>query len=215
MAKKKEWREGEMLVAFKLKKITEEQTPVLKEWLSVEIPQFSLGEQYIFDGIFARGVRLITTWSEEDLKMKFISPVLELGGVMEGQNFTSFFDKKLTGKVGEYSLSVKADFVVAKGQLDYMERPYFHFQEYKPEKNPTGDSMAQLLEAFLIAQSQNNDENPLYGCEVNGSTWRFITMEANTYCVSKAFNSTDKDDLMKIIAILRKFRMILETVLLK
>ncbi len=214
MAKKKEWREGEMLVAFRLKKITEEQTPVLKEWLTVETPQFSLGEQYIFDGIFARGVRLITTWSEEDLKMKFISPVLELGGVMEGQNFTSFFDKKLTGKVGEYSLSVKADFVVAKGQLDYMERPYFHFQEYKPEKNPTGDSMAQLLEAFLIAQSQNNDENPLYGCEVNGSTWRFITMEANTYCVSKAFNSTDKDDLMKIIAVLRKFRMILETRLL-
>lgn len=105
MAKKKEWREGEMLVAFQLKKITEEQTPVLKEWLTVETPQFSLGEQYIFDGIFARGVRLITTWSEEDLKMKFISPVLELGGVMEGQNFTSFFDKKLTGKVGEYSLS--------------------------------------------------------------------------------------------------------------
>ncbi len=214
MAKKKEWREGEMLVAFHLKKITEEQTPILKEWLNVEVPEFSLGEQYIFDGIFARGVRLITTWSEEDLKMKFISPVLELGQVMEGQNFTSFFDKKLTGKVGEYSLSVKADFVVAKGQLDYMERPYFHFQEYKPEKNPTGDSMAQLLEAFLIAQSQNNDENPLYGCEVNGSTWRFITMEGNAYCVSKAFNSTDKEDLMKIIAILRKFRMILETRLL-
>jgi hypothetical protein len=214
MAKKKEWREGEMLVAFQLKKITEIETPVLKEWLTVETPQFSLGEQYIFDGIFARGVRLITTWSEEDLKMKFISPVLELGGVMEGQNFTSFFDKKLVGKVKEYTLSVKADFVVAKGQLDYMERPYFHFQEYKPEKNPTGDSMAQLLEAFLIAQSQNDDENPLYGCEVNGSTWRFITMEGNAYCVSKAFNSTDKDDLLKIIAILRKFRMILETELL-
>jgi hypothetical protein len=214
MAKKKEWREGEMLSTFQLQKITEEVTDVLAEWLTVETPDFSLGEQYIFDSTYKRGVRLITTWSEEDLKMKFISPVLELGGVMEGLNFTSFFDKKLTGNVQGYALSVKADFVVAKGVLDYMERPYFHFQEYKPEKNPTGDSMAQLLEAFLIAQNENNDESPLYGCEVNGSTWRFITMENKAYCVSKAYNSTAKEDLLKIIAILRKFRYILETRLL-
>jgi hypothetical protein len=74
--------------------------------------------------------------------------------------------------------------------------------------------MAQLLEAFLIAQNENNDKNPLYGCEVNGSTWRFITMEDKAYCVSKAYDSTDKEDLLRIIAILRKFRYILETRLL-
>jgi hypothetical protein len=214
MAKKKEWREGEMILAFGLTKITEEQTPTLAEWLTVENPVFSIGEQYVFDTTYKKGVRLMTTWSEEDLKMRFISPVLELGAVMEGQHFTSFFDKKLTGKVQNYLLSVKADFLVAKGALDYMERPYFHFQEYKPEKNPTGDSMAQLLEAFLIAQSHNKDDMPIYGCEVNGATWRFITMEGASYCVSSAYNASDKEDLLKIIAILRKFRHILETKLL-
>ena len=87
-------------------------------------------------------------------------------------------------------------------------------EEYKPDKNPTGDSMAQILEAFLIAQVLNDDGKPLYGCEVNGANWKFITMENDSYCVSEIYNSTDKDDLLQIIAILRKFRHILETKLL-
>ncbi len=109
---------------------------------------------------------------------------------------------------------LKADFVIGSGLMDYMEKPYFHFQEYKPNKKPTGDSMAQLLEAFLIAQEKNADGKPLYGCEVVGDTWKFITMENNQYCVSKRFDSTDKEELLQIIAILRKFRYILETRLL-
>lgn len=133
---------------------------------------------------------------------------------MEGERFTSFFDKKLEGKVGSYNLSVRADFVIAKGMLDFMQRPYFHFQEYKPDKNPTGDPMAQLLEAFLIAQSLNKDGKPLYGCEVVGSVWRFVVMEGQNYCVSHNFDSGNKEDLLQIIAILRKFKYILETELL-
>ena len=74
-----------------------------------------------------------------------------------------------------------------------------------------------ILEAFLIAQVENQkegSENPLYGCEIVGATWRFITMEQKTYCVSKSFDCSDDEDLLKIIAILRKFKMILETQLL-
>ncbi|TAE36795.1 MAG: hypothetical protein EAZ70_10235 [Runella slithyformis] len=134
--------------------------------------------------------------------------------MVEDEGFTSFFDKKLAAIIDNYSLSVNADFIIAKGVLDYMERPFFHFQEYKPSKNPTGDSMAQLLEAFLIGQAQNDDGKPLYGCEVVGKIWRFVTMEGRAYCVSKTYDCTDRDDLLQIIAILRKFREILETRLL-
>jgi hypothetical protein len=149
--------------------------------------------------------------------MKFISPILELGQVLDSDNFVSFFDKSLESEVQGYKLSVKVDFTIGSGLLDYMETPYFHFQEYKPQKNPTGDPMAQLLEAFLIAQEKNKTSGktvPLYGCEIIGKNWTFITMEAHEYCVSKSFDSTDKEDLLKIIAILRKFREILETKLL-
>jgi hypothetical protein len=215
MAKKKEWREGEMILTFGLTKIGfPDTTPLMQEWLDVQEPILNQGEEYIFEHTYTKGTQKMTTWSEEDLKMKFISPVLELAGVMDDTNFASFFDKKLEAKVDGYNLSVKADFVIAKGLLDYMIRPFFHFQEYKPEKNPTGDPMAQLLEAFLIGQAQNDDNKPLYGCEVVGQGWRFIIMENRNYCVSKTFNSTEREDLLKIISILRKFREILETKLL-
>lgn len=214
MAKKKEWREGEMILTFGLTKIDTNYTDLMTEWMDVTLPTFSVGEQYIFDDAYLKGVKGITTWSEEDLKMKFISPILSLGQLIEEAKFASFFDKKLEAKVDGYNLVVKADFLIAKGLLDYMERPYFHFQEYKPQKQPTGDPMAQLLEAFLIGQTKNNDGKPLYGCEVVGRNWTFTIMEARTYCISKTFDCTDREDLLKIIAILRKFRYILETKLL-
>ena len=153
--------------------------------------------------------------------MKFISPILDLGNILEGDDFVSFFEKSLEGDVEGCFLKVKTDFVVAKGLLNVLEIPYFHFlqvesfgQEYKPHLNPTGEPMAQLLEAFLIAQSKNDNGKAFYGCEIIGANWRFVTMEGKTYCISKAFDCTDKDDLLQIIAILRKFRYILETELL-
>jgi hypothetical protein len=215
MAKKKEWREGEMVLTFQLTKIDTTYTPLMREWMDVPAPTFTAMEQHNFDMAYLRGLKKIKTWSEEDLKMKFISHILELGLIMEDENFTTFFDKKLAAKVDNFDLSVKADFVVAKGFLDYMERPFFHFQEYKPQKNPTGDPMAQLLEAFLIGQTLNQDKKPLYGCEVIGSIWTFCTMESRSYCLSKQFDATDKNDLLQIISILRKFKEILELRLLK
>ena len=212
MGQKKEWREGEMILTFGLTKIIGTTTPLMSEWLQVGVPEFNAGETYIFEDTFKKAMN-IATWSEEDLKMKYISPILTLAGLMEDNGFVSFFDKKLAAKVQGYPLVVKADFVVAKGLLDFMQRPFFHFQEYKPDKNPTGDPMAQLLEAFLIGQTLNNDEKPLYGCEVVGKNWRFITMEGSTYCVSKSFDSTERDELLYIIAVLRKFRLILNKLL--
>ncbi len=216
MARKKEWREGEMILTFKLNKIIEHQTATMQEWLSVVEPNFNAVEQGIFESLLHKALK-VSVWSEENLKMKFISPILELGQVLDSDNFVSFFDKSLESEVQGYKLSVKVDFTIGSGLLDYMETPYFHFQDYKPQKNPTGDPMAQLLEAFLIAQEKNKASGkivPLYGCEIIGKNWTFITMEANEYCVSKSFDSTDKEDLLKIIAILRKFREILETKLL-
>ena len=101
--------------------------------------------------------------------------------------------------------------MLAQGTLDFFTTPYFHFQEYKPYKNPSGDSMAQLLSAFLIAQEKNKNGLPMYGVDIMSANWRFVIMEGKDYCISPAFNSVDSKDLMAIIAILRKFKFILET----
>jgi hypothetical protein len=104
--------------------------------------------------------------------------------------------------------------MIADGILETPKTPYFYFQEYKKVKDPKGDVTAQVLEAFLIAQENNKTPNPLYGCTVSGRYWEFLIMLDKTYCISKSYDCTDNDDLLQIIAILRQFKLILETRLL-
>lgn len=216
MAKEKtiSYSEADLIKMFQLKSLIKIQTPRMQDWLQTEPISFSVGEQYLFDIIFGSVVENIRGWSEEDLKMKFICHVLPLGHLMDNGKFLTYFEKTIFATVEGHYLCTKSDFMVAKGILDKPETPYFHFQEYKPYKKPSGDSMAQLLEAMLIAQHENKNEKPIYGCEIMGERWRFVVLEGKTYCVSKAFDCTEKEELLKIIAILRKFRHILETELL-
>jgi hypothetical protein len=209
MAKKKNWTEAELVLTFGLQRIVEYATPLMQEWLATPVLVLSDYEQVSFDNLYQRSLQKISTWSEEDLKMKFISFLLELGQLTDFDRFVTFFDKKISAKVGDIQLSVKSDFMVATGFMNLFKNPYFHFQEYKPTINPAGEPMAQLLEAFLIAKELNKNDKPLYGCEVIGAIWRFVIMEDKNYCISKSFDCTDREDLLKIIAILRKFREIL------
>ncbi len=209
--KGKQYKEGDLILLFKLKRIATYYTPLMKEWLDVDIPKLDMVEQTNFDRKLFDAQEQLAGWSEEDLKMKFITHIIDLGYLVGGNGIVTFFDKMISATVEGTKLVVKSDFMVAKGILDVFSHPYFHFQEYKPNKNPSGDSMAQLLEAFLIAQQKNKNNKPLYGIEVVGATWKFITMEGKEYCISQQYDSLNKEDLLKIIAILRKFKHILFT----
>jgi hypothetical protein len=54
-----------------------------------------------------------------------------------------------------------------------------------------------------------------YRIEINGASGQFVIMEGKDYCISKSFDATDKTSLLMIIAILRKFKYILETNLIE
>ena len=211
---KKEWSEGELIRTFNLNRNGLQHSPVMVEWLDVEPPELNIGEQYMLDQDLTNAQKYITAWSEEDLKMKFISTILKLGHLRDDDKIMCYFDKIISATIEDIKLTVKSDFMLAKGTLDFFETPYFHFQEYKPYKNPSGDSMAQLLEAFLIAQEKNKNNKPLYGVDIMGANWRFVTMEGKDYSISKAYDSVDKADLLTIVSVLRKFKYILETRLL-
>lgn len=207
----KVWREGELIDAFKLKRIVTYQTPLMQEWLTIETPELNAGEQYNFDKIYVKAVKDITGWSEEDLKMKFISPILEIGHLSDDETAIGYFDKTISATVDGILLRVKSDFMLAKGILDVVKTPYFHFQKYNPYKNPSGDSMAQLLEAFLIAQESNKNGKPMYGIDIMGDSWRFVIMEGREYCISTPYSIVDKEEVLAVISILRKFKFILDT----
>ena len=212
-AKKVNYTEGELLFLLGLTRITSYKTPLMERWLAVKPPLLSIGEQETFDRILPLAVREMDGWGEEDLKMLYISQILPLGHIYSNGRYKLFHEKTVSGIVDNIPLSTKTDFMIATGALDLHQHPYFHFQEYKSSK-PSGDSMAQLLEAMLIGQEKNKNGKPIYGCEVVGANWRFVTLEKQTYCISKFYDSTEKEHLLAIIAILRHFKHILETELL-
>jgi hypothetical protein len=210
-SRRKQWSEGELIEVFRLKPTKTVVTPLMREWLAASLPHFTATEQEMFDKKLNEAIDKIVGWSEEDLKMKFIAFILELGYLTSEDNVVTFFDKQISAVVEDIKLTVKTDFMMAKGTLDFYRTPYFHFQEYKPSKQPHGDPMAQLLEAFMIAQVKNNDGKPLYGMEVIGDRWAFVVMEEKEYCVAPPLICTVREDLMQIIAMFRFFKQIMKT----
>jgi len=216
MAKKiKQYNEAELIKLFDLNRLVGNYAhPLLKEWLTCETT-LNANEQYIFDMILADAQEKIDGWQEEDLKMWFIAFVIRLANLSNNEkHYQPYFERTLEATIDEHRLKVKTDFMVAKGILDTPELPFFHFQEYKRQTNPYGNPLAQVLEAMLIAQEINQNSKPVYGCYVVGRSWNFITLENRTYCISKTYDCTEADELLQIIAILRKFKEILETRLL-
>jgi hypothetical protein len=188
--------------------------PLMEELTSVPNAVLNIGEQQIIDTITDDLQRKINGWNEEMLKMNFIAFVILLGHLTETKDYKTYYESVLEATVEGYFLKVKADMMVAKGILEVPKTPFFYFQEYKKQKDPKGDVTAQLLEAFLIAQEKNKNGKPMYGCTVVGKYWEFLILENRTYCVSRSYDCTDQEDLLQIIAILRKFKAILETRLL-
>ncbi len=203
------WSEAELIDTFGLEKI-KRPTPLMQEWLEATT-HFNAFEQFTLQRIRGDALENIDAWAEEDLKMNFIAFVIDLAGLKATQTIRTFYNKTISATVGGIFLKTKTDFMIAKGILDLAKNPYFHFQEYKREKDPHGDPMAQLVEAFLIAQEINQNGKPLYGCCVVGRFWYFVVMKDKNYCVSMAHDCTDEKDLQQIIAVLRKFAEVLLT----
>ncbi len=217
MAKKKAriWSEAELILTFGLQR-AEDSTKLLDEWLSVSVPQFNIFEEELFTDLLRLAKKKADFWNEESLKMNFIAPLLQLFIKFNDEKlrYESFFDETISATVEGIYLQTECDFMLAKGIGDIVQTPYFHFQEYKRSKKSPTEPMAQLIEAFLIAQEQNKNGKPLYGLTITGRNWQFVVMDTKKYGISRTFDTTQKDDLLRIIAILRKFKVILETTLL-
>ncbi|TAE69654.1 MAG: hypothetical protein EAZ85_12655 [Bacteroidetes bacterium] len=57
---------------------------------------------------------------------------------------------------------------------------------------------------MLAAQSKNNGLNlPIYGMYNIGQNFFFVILEQEKYTISKQFDATDKQDLEKIISMLK------------
>jgi hypothetical protein len=146
-------------------------------------------------------------WNEEELKINFISIVLFAAQLDEPKRINTYFERRLTGKVKDKPISVKVDCMLATPMKSGRPKsPYFFLQEYKRSKGDDHDPEGQMLAAMILSQDLNADGKPLYGSWVQGSNWRFTVLKGTEYCVSRTYDATDKQELPKIVFILRQLK---------
>ena len=154
-----------------------------------------------FQKLIDRNRALIHQYNEEDLKVKFIIPLLNKVGFLSYENeFRDFYELPITYKTDDFIFQGTTDFVVSKGLLK-SKKPYFFIQKFKRDKE-FSDPEPQLL-AELIAGVELNGENMMRGAYIVGSYWNFVILEKlgekkYQYFVSENFDSTKIADLKNI-----------------
>lgn len=170
------------------------------EWFTTEF-EINESDRQFLDKLIKKHSLYVPSYSEENLKVKFIAPILnQIDFVQESKNINDFYDASLYAEVNGVELNGFADYMVASG-IDEPEKPYFFVQEFKPSQ--VGKKVDDQLFAELIAAMTINDTNMMRGCYVIGQNWRFVIMEKdqnNNYFahISKQFDSLELDDLKQI-----------------
>ncbi|MEN8218247.1 MAG: hypothetical protein ABFS56_18135 [Pseudomonadota bacterium] len=143
----------------------------------------------------------IRIYQEEDLKVKFIAPILNKIDFRNiNKEIRDFYEQKITYQTENFILTGITDFLISKG-LEYSEKPYFFIQEFKKGKE-SGYPEPQLL-AELIAGIELNNFKTMKGAYIVGAIWNFVILEKLAvnkyrYFISINFDSTKIEELKEI-----------------
>ncbi|MBK9463073.1 MAG: hypothetical protein IPN94_27580 [Sphingobacteriales bacterium] len=78
----------------------------------------------------------VDNWNEEELKVKFIVPLLDLLIVDKPPLYKSFLDRNVGIEIGDIKLSGRIDWLLATGKKR-PDTPFFMLHEYKPSASKT------------------------------------------------------------------------------
>jgi hypothetical protein len=196
-----QWLSEDVEIEFGIQQV--KNLPTLTSWLTVKNEKpLSTDIENLRNSLFDN----ITTWNEDELKMLFIAPFLLHFGFNNPPHYRVFTQRLFTLQTPTVEASGKIEWFIALGKQT-PKKPFFFLQEYKPEKNAGNDPLGQLLIAMIDAQLLNeNPKQPLYGCYVIGRFWFFVVLEGREYCVSRAYDATQTDDLTDMVEILYRVK---------
>ena len=178
----------------------------LEKWLNQSY-EFTESEQKLLDDVHAEMVESSDYLNEEEIKIRLIAPLFQIASIDEENKVRVFYERSLSAEIDDYQLSVICDCMVASSTIfKTPTHPYFFLQEFKKAKGEKRDPEAQMLVAMLAAQKANNDGQTIYGGFLIGSIWRLATLVDNTYCTSRQFSATNKEDLKQIVSALRHLK---------
>lgn len=151
-------------------------------------------------------------WGEETLKMNFIAPVLSLVQFSsEEYEYTPFADEKIEVEIGEYLLTGRLDWFVAKG-LYKPEKPIFFIQEYKRNKGNPSDPDGQILAEMLASRQLNgNPEEVFYGIVVLGRYWSPIVFKDSIFAIGKSYDAREFNELIALFELLKGSKIIIDS----
>lgn len=195
------WETDEVENVFGISAI--KKMPLMNDWLAFSQPLTPKEEER------AEELRLFieefaSSWNEEDMKVFFIVPVLQIVNFYAYKKYRTFMEATLEANLVDAqnnpcTLRGRVEMVVATGK-QRPQTPFFFLNEYKAQRKVVTDPQGQLLIAMLAAQAKNNGKNlPIYGMYNIGQFWFFVILKDKEYTTSKAFDATDKDDLKQII----------------
>lgn len=154
-----------------------------------------------------RLVKHVYDWNEQELKIRFIGPLLDLVD-FDQAHYQPFFERVISAPYKNETLSGDVDFLVAKG-LRAPEQPYFFIHEHKKDADSSGDPLGQVMIAMIAAQILNETEHPMYGAYIVGRLWNFVILNGREYAVSLAYDATKKE-INDIFYILKKIKAIID-----
>jgi len=175
---------------------------IFKHWFEHNISIDSSTEA-LFITLIQENELLIESYSEEDLKVNFLVPVLNKVHFKSFKdNIRDFYELSLRYETDDFIFSGTTDFVVSSG-LVKSKTPYFFIQEFKRSEE-YGNPRPQLL-AELISAVELNHWNSIKGAYIIGAMWHFVILEKleknkYQYFVSQNFDSMRIDDLKTIYA---------------
>jgi hypothetical protein len=202
----KDWTQYDLEQQFGLIKKPAENCSVLNEWLNVDTNISDARINAELEDIRVDLAEYADSWNEEELKAFFIFPLLRLVN-FKSKKYKLVFERKLSTTLNGVDLKGDVDAMIASGSYNRVVAPFFCLQEYKPEgRKSVGDVRGQLLAEMLAAHVLNKNDNPIFGCYLNGRLWFFATLIGSEYCFSNGFISDDKKDLVFIFNCLRKLK---------
>ena len=151
--------------------------------------------------LLSKEFNFIRIYKEEDLKVKFIAPILNHIDFRDiNKEIRDFYEEKITYQTDKFILTGTTDFLISKG-LEYSEKPYFFIQEFKKGKESSYPE-SQLL-AELIAGVELNHFKTIKGAYIVGAIWNFVILEKLAedkyqFFISINFDSTKIEELKGI-----------------
>ncbi len=171
---------------------------IFQDWFGYSY-QTNPEEIRLLEGLIAKHQIYVSSYSEDELKVKFLGPLLNAVEYQIGE-IRDWYQRPLQATINHVTLSGYVDFMVAKGVKE-PETPYFFIQEFKRTKVEI-DPEDQLLAEMLVALALNAT-NITHGAYIIGRHWHFVILtrhpnDTYEYVVSKTFDGVWLDDLKQI-----------------